>query len=100
MGQRKAGASEPISALFPSSSLRLIRSVQEGCSTPRTELGSLIFFFFFFFLLFRAAPMTYRGSQARGLIRATAVGLHHSHSSTAPELCLQPTPQLMAIPDP
>ena len=27
--------------------------------------------FFFFFLLFRAAPMAYGSSQARGLIRAT-----------------------------
>ena len=33
---------------------------------------------FFFFLLFRAAPTAYGGSQARGRIRATAAGLHHS----------------------
>ena len=39
-----------------------------------------LFFFFFFisFLLFRAAPIAYGGSQARGLIRAVAAGLHHS----------------------
>ena len=30
------------------------------------------------FYLFRAAPVTYGGSQARGLIGATAAGLHHS----------------------
>ena len=40
---------------------------------------------FFFFCLFRAAPEAYEGSQARGLIRATAMpdlslifDLHHS----------------------
>ena len=57
-------------------------------------------FFFFFFGLFRAAPMTYGGSQARGLIGATAAGLHHSCSSAGSEPCLQPTPQLTATLDP
>ena len=33
---------------------------------------------FFFFLSFRAAPMAYGGSQARGRIGAVAGGLHHS----------------------
>ena len=37
-------------------------------------------------------------SQARGLIRAAAAGLHHSHSNTRSELRLRPTPQLMATP--
>ena len=61
------------------------------------------FFFvclFFAFLLFRATPMAYGGSQARGQIGATAAGLHHSHSNARSELCLQPTPQLMTMPDP
>ena len=40
------------------------------------------FFFFFPFLLFRAAPMAYGSSQARGRIGAIAAGLHHSHSNT------------------
>ena len=31
--------------------------------------------FIFLFCLFRAAPMTYGGSQARGLVRAIAAGL-------------------------
>ena len=35
-----------------------------------------------FFLLFRAAPEARRDSQARGLIRATAASLHHSHSNS------------------
>ena len=36
--------------------------------------------FLFFFLPFRAAPVAYGGSQARGRIGATAAGLGHSHS--------------------
>ena len=51
-------------------------------------------------LLFRATPKTYRGSQARGLIRATAASLRHSHSNAWSEPQLWPTPQLMATPDP
>ena len=42
--------------------------------------GSVIdFFIIFVFCLFRAAPATYGSSQARGLIRALAAGLQHSH---------------------
>ena len=47
-----------------------------------------------------AAPAAYGGSQARGPIGAAAAGLHHSHSNAGSELCLQPTPQLTATPDP
>ena len=39
----------------------------------------------FFFFFFRATPMTYRSSQARGRIGAAVAGLHHSHSHTRPE---------------
>ena len=53
-----------------------------------------------FFCLFRAAPAAYGGSQAKGQIGATAAGLHHSHSNAGSEQCLQPTPQLTAMPDP
>ena len=53
-----------------------------------------------FFGLFRTAPATYGSSQARGRIGATAAGLHHSHSNTGSEPCLQPIPQLMATPAP
>ena len=61
----------------------------------------LVFLFFGFFKSFsRAAPMAYVGSQARGLIRAVATGLHRSHSSAGSEPRLQPTPQLRATPDP
>ena len=48
----------------------------------------------FFFLLFRATLVAYGGSQASGQIRATASGLHHSHSNTGSETHLRPTPQL------
>ena len=60
-------------------------------------------FFLFFFCLFafsRATLAACGGSQARGLIGATAAGLCQSHSNVGFELCLRPTPQLMAMPDP
>ena len=43
-----------------------------------------------------AALATYGGSQARGLIGATAAGLYHSHSNARSNPCLRPTLQLMA----
>ena len=57
-------------------------------------------FFFLSFCPFRATPVAYGGSQARGLIRAIVAGLHHRHSNARSELRLQPTPHLMATPDP
>ena len=63
-------------------------------------MRKVIFLSFLFFLLFRAAPVADGGSQARGPIGATAVGLYHSHSNAGSELRLQPTPQLTATPDP
>ena len=56
--------------------------------------------FFFFFGPFRAVPLAYGGSWARGLIGAVAAILHHSHSNATFELRLQTTPQLMAMQDP
>ena len=50
--------------------------------------GKMMHLFFFFFCLFRATPAAYEGSQARGLIRAVAASLHHSHSHTRSELHL------------
>ena len=49
---------------------------------------------------FRAAPVAYGDSQARGLIGAVPAGLGHSHSNARSEPHLRPTPQLMATPDP
>ena len=40
--------------------------------------------FIYLFLLFRAAPVAYVGSQARGLIRATAASLCHSTATPDP----------------
>ena len=45
-------------------------------------------FFFFCFLLFRAAPVAFGVSQARGQIGAVTAGLYHSHSNTRSELHL------------
>ena len=56
--------------------------------------------FVVFILLFRAAPMAHGGSQARSPIGATATGLHYNHSNARSQPRLQPTPQLMATPDP
>ena len=55
---------------------------------------------FFFFCLFRTTHTSYGHSQARGPIGASAAGLHHRHSNAGSKLHLQPTPQLMAMPDP
>ena len=49
---------------------------------------------------FRAVPVSYGCSQARGPIGAAAAGLHPSHSNVESEPCLPPTPQLTAMPDP
>ena len=57
----------------------------------KREHGIPAFFFFFLsfvFCLYRAAPVAYGGSQARGQIGAIAAGLRHSHSNTGLELCL------------
>ena len=52
------------------------------------------------FAFSRAAPVAYGGSRARGLTGAVAASLRQSYSNAGSELRLQPTPQLMAMPDP
>ena len=59
-----------------------------------------IFFSFFSFVFSRAALVAYGGSLARGLIGHVAASLCHSHRNAESEPCLQPTPQLMEMPDP
>ena len=44
--------------------------------------------------------MAYGGSQAKGRIRAAASGLTPQPQQHPSELCLQPTQELMATPDP
>ena len=48
----------------------------------------------FYFCLFRATPMAYGNSQARGQIGDAVAG------NAGSEKHLQPTPQLTATPDP
>ena len=57
-------------------------------------------YFDFFFVFSRAVPATYGGSQARGLIGATAASLHQSHSNSGSEPRFRPTPQFTATQDP
>ena len=56
--------------------------------------------FMYLLFLFRAAPMAYGGSQARGPVGAVAIGLRHRHSNARSEPRLRPTPQLTATLDP
>ena len=44
-------------------------------------------FFVFVFCLFRAAPVAYGGSQARGQMGAFAASLYHSHSNDSSCQC-------------
>ena len=75
-------------------------------SSASIEMMIYDFYSFLFVCLFclfafsRAALVAYGGSQARGLIRAVAAGLRHSHSNARSEPRLRPTLQLMATPDP
>ena len=56
--------------------------------TNRITFNKIIFKGNFFCLVFRAAPVAYRGSQARGPITATAVSLCHSYSNRGSKPCL------------
>ena len=67
----------------------------QGSICPNSTIGEVFFFFFF-----RAMPVAYGNSQARGRIRATATGLHRSHSNSGSEPHLRPTPQLVTTRDP
>ena len=58
------------------------------------EIHSSGFCLFCFVLLFRAIPMAYGSSQARGVIGAVVTGLCHSHSNARSEPHLWPSPQL------
>lgn len=54
----------------------------------------MFFCYLFIFAFFRVAPMAYGGSEARGPIWATAVGVHHSHSNARYKPHLWPRLQL------
>ena len=51
-------------------------------------LLAYIYIYFVLFCVFRAAPMAYGVSQARGLIRAVAASLRQSHDNARSKLCL------------
>ena len=70
------------------------------CKHPKQDWLKTFLANVFLFLLFRAAPVAYGSSQARGRIGATAAGLHHSHSNAGSEPRLLPTPQFMTMLDP
>ena len=78
----------------------LVKSVWKSWDSIITTLFLQICIIYIVFCPFRAAPKAYGGSQARGLIEAVAARLHQSHSNIRSKLRLQPTPQLMATPDP
>ena len=74
-----------------------------SCVSSSSPLEALCLFVLSFF--FRAAPVAYEGSQARGPIGAVAASLHHSdrnasHRNARSELHLQPTPEFTATLDP
>jgi len=59
----------------------------------------LFIYLFCLFAISWAAPAAYAGSHARGPIGAVATSLCQSHSNAGSKPRLQPTPQLMAMPD-
>ena len=77
-----------------------------GCSLPFSlnDPGWVleIFFFGLFIAFFLGGGILAAcgGSQARGPIEAAAASVSNSHSNAGSELCLPPTLQLMAMPDP
>ena len=66
--------------------------------TENYESTVIKFFVAAVFCLFRATPVAYGDSRARGQIRAVATSLHHSHSNARSEPRQQTTTQLMATP--
>ena len=80
--------------------MSLVAVLFEYFHISNLQIFSFSLSFFFFFLLFRAAPMAYGFSKARGRIGAKAVSLHHSHINEGSMPYLWPTPQLMAMADP
>ena len=74
----------------------LMEDFLQRSQSPLQILFFFFFFFFFFFCIFRATPVAYGGSQAKGPIGATAASLYHCHSNMGSKPRLQPTLQLTA----
>ena len=84
---------------------RLVKLLRSGLGKNRESMlfqdifrEAYVYTCILFSPLFRATPEAYGGSQARGQIRATAIGLFQSNARS--KLRLQLIPQLMATPDP
>ena len=86
----------------PPTNQKNVHELVTPCSlkTPDSSLPSPRWDKVFFFVFSRVSPTAYGSSQARGLIRAVASGLHQSHSNARSKPCLGSTPQLMAMLDP
>ena len=61
------------------------RQIEPALLSLSYKAATGFFFFFFFFLLFRAAPMAFGSSQAKGQIRAVTTGLHRSSFMPTPD---------------
>ena len=78
------------------------RKEARGCQGTNIFVKSLVEPSDYFFSFFSLGPHSWLMEVSRlgGQIGAVSAGLHHRHSNTGSELCLQPKPQLMAMPDP
>ena len=82
----------------------LWEKMKPNCKSKNREIvenkmrESTLLYFAILFFFFRAAPVAYGSSQARGLIRAAADS--HGHCNTGSKPRLQPTPELSATLDP
>ena len=68
--------------------LSTIQTTCDSCFYNKGRIHLIIFYFYLFILYFVILgphPWAYGGSQARGRIRATAAGLHQSHSNARSE---------------
>ena len=104
--QRKLGTLHILKFDTALSSSQECFNCNKFCYHYISTLSSCFFFWIYFYFYFclsvfsRAARMIYGGSQARGLIGDVAAGLCHSHRNMGSELCLWPTPQVTAMPEP
>ena len=71
------------------------------CGRHCPKHSTFIYLFHFVFLgPKKTKSVAYGNSQARGQIGVAAASLCHSHSHARSKWHLQPTPELMAMPDP
>ena len=96
--QRKLLGSQNV--LYLDSSDGFKGQIYQNLHSSQVHFNGCKFYFFCPFAFSRAAPAAYGGSQARDQIGAVAAGLRQSHSNARSEHYLQPTPQLIAMPDP